>query len=300
MEAEWRKNKERINVFILTLLLGIHTLFGRSFSLLIMRFVAIYHLGTNQYAVNHSRKYLQKLLHRKVLNKDIFLHFYHFAVVTYDRLNFTQNKFNNYELNISINDENKSEINLKGSIFITSHVGSFEIMRSLGLHKKETLISIVIDARHNQKIYDFLKRQSGEEFNIIDSSCFSSIGLVFEIVNKVNQGHTVGIMADRFQSHEAVKKFRFLDAEAYFPSGIFTLVARQNIPIIAGFGLYTGKNKYEIKLHNIRQSSIDGQYDKKQLAEVLQKRYVHLLEKTVRKYPYNWFNFYDFWKLNYE
>nr|MDA3869685.1 hypothetical protein [Gammaproteobacteria bacterium] len=67
------------------------------------------------------------------------------------------------------------------------------------------------------------------------------------------------------------------------------------VPVIGIFGIYTGGNRYEIN-HKLLY---DGKKIPRELREKTVKKlmceYVNSIEDTVKRYPYNWFNFYDYW-----
>ena len=298
--TDWKVNKEISSSVFVYLLYYIHLFIGRAFMLVLLKMIAVYQALTNKAAVKASRKYLSKILSTEVSRKDVINHFYNFAIVNYDRLNFVSSNFEPYTINTIIEESegsaHLSQIKGDGGIIVTSHVGSFDFIRCLGTFHKNQLVCIVIDAKHNSNIYNFLLKQAKMKLEVIDSSCSKGIDLAFNIYDKVKMGYQVGIMADRHIQAEPIQKFLFLGEWAYFPTGIFSLAARMDIPIKACFGLCVGNAVYDFYLYNLRKEEDVKLDEKKQLSIKLQKRYIEHLEFIVKKYPYNWFNFYDFWQ----
>ena len=76
---------------------------------------------------------------------------------------------------------------------------------------------------------------------------------------------------------------------------VFTLAEILGVPVIGIFGIYTGGNQYEIH-HSLLY---DGQkVEREQRGETVAKltqKYVNSIEDIVQRFPYNWFNFYDYW-----
>jgi len=67
-------------------------------------------------------------------------------------------------------------------------------------------------------------------------------------------------------------------------------------PVITCFGIFTGRNRYELFFELIAENLGE---DRRKRAEAITKGmhyYVNRLEYFARCYPYNWFNFYDFWQ----
>jgi predicted LPLAT superfamily acyltransferase len=81
----------------------------------------------------------------------------------------------------------------------------------------------------------------------------------------------------------------FLTQNASFPEAPFKLQGLFKSPAIFIAGVYLGGNKYEI---NFRSLAVDGTTLS---STELQEKYVRTLESFCKAYPYNWFNFYDFW-----
>ncbi len=67
------------------------------------------------------------------------------------------------------------------------------------------------------------------------------------------------------------------------------------LPIVLAFGIYRGGNRYDLHFELFAQSiQIPRSARAAQLHEYA-ARFAARLEHYTRLYPYNWFNFYDFW-----
>ena len=297
--VSWKLLPEKGNNFSIKAVIWLYQTLGRNAVLTILKIVTLYYLLTNQKAVMASKQFLSKALIRPVNIKDIFKHFYYFSVVTLDRINFITNNFTPYKINIITKGYNYLEDQKQGGIFLVSHLGSFEVMRASGIFKKNIPISIIIDRNHNQKILKILETYSIKDLdNIIDSSQYDGLSLVLKIAEKIKQGYWVGVMADRVVENDSIQIHTFLNQPANFPFGIFNLSARLRIPTIACFGIYKGFNEYDLYIQTIALPNDQKNLNKKQLALNIQTQYVKYLEQICIKYPYNWFNFYNFWNEN--
>jgi len=106
----------------------------------------------------------------------------------------------------------------------------------------------------------------------------------------------LGIMVDRALVSDRTVAVNFLGGRARLPVGPWQMAHALGVPIILGFGVYRGSNRYTAhfelfseRLHLPRASRETA------IAESAQ-RYARRLEKYVRDAPYNWFNFYDYWQ----
>jgi predicted LPLAT superfamily acyltransferase len=111
----------------------------------------------------------------------------------------------------------------------------------------------------------------------------------------LDQGHTVGMLADRtFGESEAVI-VPFLGTPALFPSGPMRAAAAMRCPVIFMTGLYRGGNRYHVVFRQLTDFSQVASRERSAQVHDAIERYVALLEQFCRSDPYNWFNFYDFW-----
>jgi predicted LPLAT superfamily acyltransferase len=67
------------------------------------------------------------------------------------------------------------------------------------------------------------------------------------------------------------------------------------LPVVLAFGLYRGRNRYEVFFENFSAADPIARAERQARLAELTQRYAARLEYYVRLDPYNWFNFYDFW-----
>jgi len=87
----------------------------------------------------------------------------------------------------------------------------------------------------------------------------------------------------------------FLSGKADFPIGAFTLAAHFDVPVISVFVMKQSVSKYHVYVQPITIED-SGKLPKREKAEQLTRAFVKELEAVLRKYPEQWFNFYNFWK----
>ncbi len=92
-----------------------------------------------------------------------------------------------------------------------------------------------------------------------------------------------------------VVNISFLGRDAPFPVGPFMLAAITGAPLIATFSIQVAPAAYRLVAQPpVRLAFTSGQDRETQLRGWVES-YVRQLESLVREYPYQWFNFYDFW-----
>ncbi len=181
----------------------------------------------------------------------------------------------------------------KGSILLTAHFGSWEIA-SGGLQGRiHAPFDIVAFQGEYTAIREVVARSSAKfKPNILMVGRGELAAL--EILRALRQGHMVALQGDR-QMDGRVAQADFLGAKAEFPVGPFMIAAVSGAPMIATFNYQVGPGQYAFKAYDAKVYQFDRKRPRDaQLQEWVQD-YARTLEALVKQYPYQWFNFYDFW-----
>jgi predicted LPLAT superfamily acyltransferase len=112
----------------------------------------------------------------------------------------------------------------------------------------------------------------------------------------LEQGAFVGVLGDRTFGNEPGEVVEFLGAPARIPVGALRAAAILRRPVIFMLGLYRGGRKYHVVFEPLADFSEIPAGGRSEAVRAALVRYAGLLEKYCRSDPYNWFNFYDFWR----
>ena len=142
--------------------------------------------------------------------------------------------------------------------------------------------------------------------NVIDPD---SIGpeTIFALQNEVENGGLVVITGDRTSAHggKHTIKHEFLGREAEFPYGVFLIATLLKAPVYFVFGIRTKsaalfpKNNIFVEKSKIDLTNCTGREVRAKIPDLCGE-YVATLEKYCIKYPYQWYNFFDFWQTEKE
>jgi predicted LPLAT superfamily acyltransferase len=113
---------------------------------------------------------------------------------------------------------------------------------------------------------------------------------------KLAAGHLVGMLADRGLGNDPTSTLDFLGAPAQFPIGPFRVAAMLRRPVLFMTGLYLGGNRYRIHFEPLADFTEVTRGNRDAAIADAQRAYVARLEHYCRLAPYNWFNFFDFWR----
>lgn len=185
--------------------------------------------------------------------------------------------------------------NKTGGILVNAHIGSWQIAGQL-LERYEGIIYILMEDAENEKIKDFLQTAEGK--NKIEIITLKEDGSHIVKINEVLKNKGILVMhGDRYKQGADIIEHEFLGENAKFPSGPFHLAAKYGVPISFATAFREKKRHY----HFIAMKTVNVNYPgniKKRKEEIYEKSkiYIKELEKIIKNYPVQWFNFYNFWR----
>jgi len=172
-----------------------------------------------------------------------------------------------------------------GGFMISAHLGNWEIAGFL-LKRVESRFNILMYENEREEIKEYLnKNYQQDQVNFIFIK--QDLSHIFEINNAVKNGEIICVHGDRFIPGSKTFKADFLGKEARFPAGPFEMAYKLKVPCCFVFAVKENDDHYHFFSNT---PSIETQS-----AEHTFNRYVDTLENMVRRYPKQWFNYYDFW-----
>jgi predicted LPLAT superfamily acyltransferase len=181
----------------------------------------------------------------------------------------------------------------KGGLFISAHIGNFEMAGHM-LERLDTTVNIImLDAEH-QKIKNYLSTFTHKSFNIIPISQDNSH--VYAISHALENNEMVCMHGDRFVQDSKTIACEFLGKKAYFPTGPFYLAMKYGVPVSFVFAMKEGTRHYHYYAtppKYYHQQPTPGK--RNVMLKQIITDYIVEMEAKVKQYPYQWFNYYDFW-----
>ena len=290
----WATLPERGTPTSLRVIAWIAAHIGRWGARLLLYPITLYFVITARSARRTSYEYLKRLRGESARWWHVFRHFHCFAATILDRVYLLRGDFERFGITVHGKEIVHRQIeSRKGSILLGSHLGSFELLRALGVLQRSFSLKVLMDPLHNQNItrfFDALNREIAATVIAPDRP-----DTLIRVKESLDAGCFVGMLGDRISGGDKTTQCQFLNAPATFPAGPVLLAAMMRCPVILFFGLYRGGNRYEIYFEHFADQ-ID--LDRVRRAEDIQfwmQRYAERLEHYSRLAPYNWFNFYPFW-----
>lgn len=295
-QESWQRQEEKGSPFFLKLTVWMALNLGRRVTGLILWPIAIFYFVFSASTRRYCHFYLQRNFQRKVSSLEVLKHIYSFAVVSVDRIYFLANKANYFSVEMTgteIFDQLQSQD--QGAILIVSHFGSFEVMRSLAEVHQLAPIRIVLDKQQNTVFINLLASLAPAMASAIIDAGQSPPALALAVKDALDNGHYVGIMADRCRG-ELGSEYSFLGTNTRFPTSPWQLAHVLKAQTILCYGVFRGGSNYALSFEALPLANTVKRSQRRAVIEQQLQNYVSSLENKVKEAPYNWFNFYDFWQ----
>ncbi|MBD79185.1 MAG: lipid A biosynthesis acyltransferase [Crocinitomicaceae bacterium] len=180
----------------------------------------------------------------------------------------------------------KTEDNGKGGVMISAHIGNFEVtghflnaeldnpMNMVTLDTgDDTLDQFLADDSSNKRI-KFIKIKKG------------SIAHMIEIGAAVKKNELVCFTGDRHMGGKTYTA-NFFGKPAQFPAGVFDIASKLKVPVLFVFAMKDTATHYQFSCHEASGVGLKPE-------EILGD-FILNVEKQLNHYPYQWFNYYQFW-----
>jgi predicted LPLAT superfamily acyltransferase len=293
--AEWVRHRERGSLLLLRIMAFLSLRCGRRASRLILYAIALYFFLFGPSARRHSRNYLRLALGREPRARDRFLQILSFATTIHDRVYLINGQFEKFIISVQGEDMVLAhEPKGRGAMLIGAHMGSFEVMHSLSRRQQGLRVAMAMYEENARKISGILAAINPNW--VADIVALGQIDAMLNIAERLDQGAYVGVLADRTLGEEPAQPVTFLGRQAYVPTGPMRAAAILRCPVFFMVGLYRGRNRYHVAFEKVADFSVASVGSRELAVRAAIERYVAVLEQHCRSDPYNWFNFFDFWR----
>jgi predicted LPLAT superfamily acyltransferase len=293
--AEWVTHRERGSMTMLRIMTFLSLRLGRSGGRVFLYLIAAYFFTFAPTARRHARAYLRRALGREPTAADRFQHVLTFATTIHDRVYLMKERLDLFDISVDGEELVRSALDAgNGAFLMGAHVGSFDIIRTVGQRQPGLRVAMAMYEDNARRVNAMLAAINPAAKP--DVIALGHMDAMLKIQEYLGRGTFVGVLGDRTLGNEAAQEVGFLGRPARFPNGAMRAAAIMRRPVIFMIGLYRGGNRYHVVFETLADfSSVEpGRRDAAVRAAI--ERYAGLLEKYVRSDPYNWFNFFDFWR----
>jgi Kdo2-lipid IVA lauroyltransferase/acyltransferase len=171
-----------------------------------------------------------------------------------------------------------------GLISLTAHVGNWELAGRLLAGRTARTTHVVVAEEEALQLEQWVRR-NGDGVRFVTRSR-PTISL--ELVAALRRGDVVAVQGDRALGTRGDVLVPFFGRPAPFPLGPFILARAVGMPLVPAFCLLDSDYRYRVKVAEPLVVRRGGEED-------AARAWVGVLERVVREYPTQWFNFFDVW-----
>ena len=186
-----------------------------------------------------------------------------------------------------------------GGILLGSHLGNLEVARALASGRYRKRMSVLVFTEHAQAFNKALRQVNPRVDIDLIQVTEVDMALTLTLKERIDQGEYVVIVGDRIsvKNPEHSVSHSFLGSPADFAIGPWVLASVLECPVYLLFCMRKNQGPgYDVFFNTFRdQVRIRRRQRSTDLTEVLDD-YVAMLEQIAKQYPYQWYNFYDFWQ----
>lgn len=177
----------------------------------------------------------------------------------------------------------------KGGVLISAHIGNFEIAEHFFADIDfDCQINLVTTDQEVTVIKEYLESVAVKQSNIKFIYVKEDMSHIFEINKALSENELICFTGDRYFEGSKYLEADLLGKSAKFPAGPFLIASRLGVPVVYVYVMKEKNLQYHLYARvakNIKNRDSQG----------LLNSYVQNLETMIRKYPLQWFNYFDFW-----
>jgi predicted LPLAT superfamily acyltransferase len=292
--AEWAQRPERSNALALRFMAWVSLRLGRSVGRVLLYPIAAYFVLFAPAARRACAGWLRHVTGQAPGGAAVFRQFMSFASVIHDRIYLVNDQFDLFDIELHGHEVTREmQAQGRGLMLMGAHMGSFEVLRSLGRQQPGLRVAMAMYKENAQKINQLLSAINPKAE--LDVVALGQVDSMLQLHALFDANTIVGMMGDRALGDEATRRISFFGEDASFPLGPFRMAAILRRPVVFMVGLYRGGNRYEIHFEKLADFSNVAAGNRQAAMEAAMDRYAGLLEKYGAMAPHNWFNFFDFW-----
>jgi predicted LPLAT superfamily acyltransferase len=294
-QAEWVRHPERSNRAMLRVMTWISLRLGRRLARGVLFGISLYFLLFAPAARHASRAYLSRALGRTPHLAELFRHFHSFATCIHDRVYLLNDRFDLFDIQVYGAAAFETVLAAgRGAFLIGAHMGSFEVVRAVGRRRPGLRVAMVMYEENARKINAALAAIN--PVAVRDIIPLGQLDSMLQVQARLDEGMALGLLGDRTLDDDPRLRVPFLGEMAAFPVGPMRLAAMLRRPVLFMTGLYLGGNRYAIHFEPLADFTGVERRERDAAVRHAVCAYAASLERHCRTEPFNWLNFFDFWR----
>ena len=178
-----------------------------------------------------------------------------------------------------------------GFMVLSSHVGNYELAGYAFHATKKKFNALVFSGEAKVVMENRQRVLGGHNINMIPMS--ADMSHVILMNDALQSGEIVSIPGDRIFGSPRFLECEFFGEKAKFPLGPYAIASRKKTEVLAIFVMKESVYHYRVFVRKINTDMTGLKRDEK--AAQLAQSFASEIEDVVRRYPEQWFNYYEFW-----
>ena len=266
---------------------------GLKSAYVLLRFVAFYFLVTPRSSTRYSYLFFRKLGFDKTKSiLSLYRNYYVFGQCLIDKISAMAGFGDKFSFYFEGEEYLHNMVkNGKGGILLSAHAGNWEIAGHY-LDRLDTTVNIVMYDAEYESIKNYLQSITGKrKANIITIS--DDMSHIYHILEALDKNELVCMHADRFlnRSQRTISQ-PFLGENALFPYSIFRMIVAFHVQVSFVYAFREPGCHY----HFYATEAVLYEGKQEKALDEISRNYVLELERKVKQYPLQWFNYYNFWE----
>jgi predicted LPLAT superfamily acyltransferase len=272
--------------------------FGLQIAYIFLRFVAFYFFVTAK-STRTSLKYFREIQGYSGWKaySATYRNYYLFGQTLLDKVALLAGMRNKFTVIHEGHEDNLVYLkNLgKGSILLSAHLGNWEIAGQM-LESLDTKFNVLMYDNEADKMKEYMGEvMKKKNFKIIAIKD-GEMGHLIELHSAFRNNEWVVMHGDRYLPGAPTIEKEFMGRKAKFPAGPFIMAAKFGVPVTLVFAVKETDSQYHFFARKpIETKRARTEQEVEQAVKEISDRYVYELEEMLKRYPTQWFNFYDFW-----
>ncbi len=178
-----------------------------------------------------------------------------------------------------------------GFIQLSAHVGNYELS-GYSLNCKRKPVNALVFAGEKETVMASRSQMFGRH-SITMIPIAQDMSHLYVMNNALSAGEIVSCPADRVFGSEKTVSAKLLGGVVRLPAGPFRLAVMRECKVLAINVMKSGLRRYDLFVKSLEW---DRSKNRVQQVEELAVAYTQQLEQSVRRYPTQWYNYFEFWE----
>lgn len=175
-------------------------------------------------------------------------------------------------------------------VMLSSHIGNYEIAGYTLSSEQKPLNALVFFGEKASVMDNRAKLFADTNTRMIPIR--PDMGHLFEIDQALQNGEIVSMPADRLLGSQKKLQIPFLNGTAAFPYGPFSIATLRGLNVLAIHVMKQSARTYKIYVTPL---CYNREAPRQQQIQELAQQYVAEVQRIVKLYPTQWYNYFEFW-----